>query len=1073
MPPQDVPLPFPAKGLEENFAYSEQSQLTTADCLNVRGYDGSKGRLRGGRRAGTSKFRETKFASGTGTDAVVIDIITVRGTRSTFTAAADDVLVAGFNNEVNTVDFLGNESYSYQYGGSGESVRNIVRLANGDIIMAGDVTTDADGTGGDSATVVRTNADGTVTKWWWNGNDLSNVADKPLAYDPLTDRVYVITNSSTFDGHSSSHAQVVALRADGNRDMDNGPYGAYDGNPIWEYNNNTATNMDARQIAVDSVGRVYYTVERSNVATTAAKEAVVCLLPDGSKNWGWIMSDATTGSVDPCIDIAVIDETEEIVVALQTVADWYTKPIADGGVVNPTAASANIWGLSDEGVVLWYANYTAEASTNGDKIRHIRWAFDSSGAYDGNLYAVFYSLTQSDIYDEDFSVDTGWTKGSGWAIGSGVATWTQGSGDGNLEPNPAMSVESGVMYNINFDITAQSGDAAIVAEVGGVEAFFDTDDATAAVDDDYTVRITTTGTGNLKFKATGSSGAISLDNVVVRKEYPHLVKLNGANRTSNSLTKSWQYQVQRAGGQALNDIALASTGELYLACDDSDTYDEQDSSPTYKSASDPGNNPDAQIIALNADGTIYTTFSEGSSHPGTYDSATGSPDSQAITLTPAASAAPYERITYTLVVTPAVIAYLDPDDVVGTPGGDTTLSGFSTSNGEYIPMLQDAYGKVYIVDGQGPKVYDPDSDEVQGWTATSGKGTVPQNARLIALYRGRIVLSGIDSEPYNWFMSKLGDPNDWDYSPATTNVTQAVAGNLSNLGQIGDIINTIMPFNDDVCLFGCDGSIWAMSGDPADGGVIDLVTDQTGTAFGSAWTKSPSGIIYFAGVDGIYALERGSLPVNITAQRIKRRIDAVDLTTYSFHLAWDHIQDGLYVLIRNKDLTGVNLVLFWERRNDAWWIDEYPANIGPATIFSYNADDPDDNATLFGGFDGYVYKIDPSTTEGDDGFNISSRVRLGPMVYGGIHDTQKLICVQSVLGNNSGDVTMKVFAEDTAEALLTGTAKYTRTLKAGNNPDSIRRVRGYAHDIELSADSKDPWSLEGLRGRFVYTGDID
>lgn len=49
-------LPWPVAGLSDRVAYSRQDEATTPDCANVRGYEPTTGRLRGGSRAGHSKY---------------------------------------------------------------------------------------------------------------------------------------------------------------------------------------------------------------------------------------------------------------------------------------------------------------------------------------------------------------------------------------------------------------------------------------------------------------------------------------------------------------------------------------------------------------------------------------------------------------------------------------------------------------------------------------------------------------------------------------------------------------------------------------------------------------------------------------------------------------------------------------------------------------------------------------------------------------------------------------------------------------------------------------------------------
>ena len=100
--------------------------------------------------------------------------------------------------------------------------------------------------------------------------------------------------------------------------------------------------------------------------------------------------------------------------------------------------------------------------------------------------------------------------------------------------------------------------------------------------------------------------------------------------------------------------------------------------------------------------------------------------------------------------------------------------------------------------------------------------------------------------------------------------TIAVAGNNSDAGELGDIINCLIPYSDDILIFGGDAAIWLMRGDPMDGGQIDLLTDSVGMAWGRPWCRDPYGVIYFFGSrGGVYQLD----PSGRAPTRISQAID--------------------------------------------------------------------------------------------------------------------------------------------------------------------------------------------------------
>ena len=116
------------------------------------------------------------------------------------------------------------------------------------------------------------------------------------------------------------------------------------------------------------------------------------------------------------------------------------------------------------------------------------------------------------VVNGDFATDTVWSKGLGWTIGSGVATWTYGSGNGALRQSNILIY--GLVYKITYEVTANTTDASLavytetsfkavpIQEAVGTHEFYFIHDGS------------TVGTLTLSMSG-GTTGAISIDNVVV------------------------------------------------------------------------------------------------------------------------------------------------------------------------------------------------------------------------------------------------------------------------------------------------------------------------------------------------------------------------------------------------------------------------------------------------------------------------------------------------------------------------------------------------------------------------------
>jgi hypothetical protein len=249
---------------------------------------------------------------------------------------------------------------------------------------------------------------------------------------------------------------------------------------------------------------------------------------------------------------------------------------------------------------------------------------------------------------------------------------------------------------------------------------------------------------------------------------------------------------------------------------------------------------------------------------------------------------------------------------VGVVGGvikkfdETTVTAASTAGSRTlsstVPFLfsTELFGKMYYVDGISYKIWTGSTNATSDWTPTAGSlpgtdGTLAP--RLITNWRSRIVLSGLASDPHNWFMSALGDPLDFDYSPTVQVETQASTGSVGVVGKGKDTITCLIPFSDDTLIIGCDHSIWQMSGDPQLSGRTDLVTDKIGIAFGNPWCKDQYGNIYFFSNDcEVYKMSAGDGSiVSLSENSIAPQLSQVNLNTTLIRMAWDVAANGFHL----------------------------------------------------------------------------------------------------------------------------------------------------------------------------------
>ena len=434
------------------------------------------------------------------------------------------------------------------------------------------------------------------------------------------------------------------------------------------------------------------------------------------------------------------------------------------------------------------------------------------------------------------------------------------------------------------------------------------------------------------------------------------------------------------------------------------------------------------------------------------------------------------RTQKNVVVAGGLVRTFTVDDWTTSPPTVSVMSPNDSSSGamETKDFIQATtlFNKVFFVDGMSYRVYDPKNienssfGELTDFEAT--EGIVPPRCKLIAAWRGRLILARGDNEQ-EWFMSAQSDPFDWLFFPAVSSATQAVQGSLARAGLVPDVANGIIPYTDDLLLMGGDHSIWRFTGDPAAGGQIDLVSDITGMAFGKAWCKDPDGIIYFFGSrGGVYRMTPESRPERISYGSIERDLQDVDLAANYIRLVWNYRDEGLHVF--QIPYGAVTLQLdhwFWEQKTNAWYKDNFydTATVSnqPTAAAVIDGDDPDDRRLLIGGGgnaalssgDGYVAAWD-ADSHTDTGTAIYSKILIGP--FQSDDKEVRMTSITAVLASDQGGASYRLYVTPQADTL--GGQVFNGTLQPGRNPRQRLRGRGSHIFLELSDGSVGRWAFE-------------
>lgn len=390
----------------------------------------------------------------------------------------------------------------------------------------------------------------------------------------------------------------------------------------------------------------------------------------------------------------------------------------------------------------------------------------------------------------------------------------------------------------------------------------------------------------------------------------------------------------------------------------------------------------------------------------------------------------------------------DPDEPTESWTNTGGTGSYDDNSDEIVTVA--AGQNFYIVDGTN-LVKVTGSNGAVAPVTTGGAGQPPSGARIVTMYRNRLVLSRTNGDPRNWFMSKVGDYENFDYGSTDAGVAVAVAGNTADsAGVLGDDITCLIPFSDDFMVMGCSDSVFLLRGDPAAGGRIDNLSWGGGIAGPQAYCRDPEGHLYYLSRTDLMMLPPGGMPRSISNTRIQKFLTDIDFSQDTVRMAWDPTRQGLWVFF-TPTTSSATVHLFWDRRLDAFTTHSFPNDFGPTAVRSLQGVVYQDRQVLLGGFDGFVRTFDPNWIADDDNNGITSYVDFPPVMLNGAAERGWVSETEIVLGNVAAPkvTTSWKVGENTQEAasateqLTVSTTGIGRFLYRG-------RVRGQAGIYRLS-----------------------
>jgi len=369
-------------------------------------------------------------------------------------------------------------------------------------------------------------------------------------------------------------------------------------------------------------------------------------------------------------------------------------------------------------------------------------------------------------------------------------------------------------------------------------------------------------------------------------------------------------------------------------------------------------------------------------------------------------------------------------------------------------------------------------------------GTLPSKLYLGAMYLGRLYLAGDPNNATEWRASRQG--GIFDYLNDADDVQSACAGGDVEFGKLQDIPRALIPYENDYMIFGCYGTIYALIGDPMQGGSAKRIADKVGVFGSQSWTFDEEGNLWWYGTGGIYRMPKGLGPIqNMTEYRLPNIIysEAADPSTHRICLGWDVRRHGLVIAIVNLS-TGVNSCYWYEKRVDGFFPELYPEECSPYSMLYYDSPAAAQRDLLFGCRDGYIRQSLETATSDDIGGSdeaIDSYVCFGPFGLGEhIGDEGIIGQVYGILagGGSSGthtdsnNVTYYIYVGDSPEQVMervdAGTYAITGTvygpgLQRGKK--QLKTVRGKFAAIKLQNNTADQsWGFEEIEVEVTPAG---
>jgi hypothetical protein len=369
-----------------------------------------------------------------------------------------------------------------------------------------------------------------------------------------------------------------------------------------------------------------------------------------------------------------------------------------------------------------------------------------------------------------------------------------------------------------------------------------------------------------------------------------------------------------------------------------------------------------------------------------------------------------------------------------------------------------------------PKVYDATANTMtRVGLGTIGVSQFPAGCRSITLWADRLVVCNDAFTPHAWFMSASGYPLNWDYGDSgvitppgeALGIAAAVAGTNSEFaGLIGEPLITTIPVNDDILIFACRTSFYALRGNPRLGGQIDNISREIGIVGIAAWCRTPDGKLFCMTPDGLYQITLAQA-IPVSRDIIPQELLGLSDDRYEVSLNYDVARRGI-VIACTATMGGENINFFFDERTGGFFPELFVDGHMAFSSITYQPGGVSMPTVLWGCKDGYVRKFEDAA-EDDDGTDFDSYCYYGPVRLGrGEYSDGMLHEIVCVMDEDSNDVTLSAQVGHSAQIAKRNASRFSTTMTGGRNRNRYPRIRGGAAYLKVMGTPGIKWAVENI-----------